>query len=253
MVSLFNVATRSSYIDTEKIPIKFCLTIFAFFNSSLMLLVLTNALGQAVFWLPPVIVATMCWIDLEFQIGRTGGKIAAFLTGACLLLPLLQQAEQLAVVLLTWNRRSTGALTAFVKRTIPVGSVVYGPIRGYFYPVELSGDQYLYPFEQTTPGLYSERRASAAAKLDEEICSHRTYAMWPKTDPLHHPQEQTMPEELRERLQVPLGEFDQPAVAQWKNVLLQRMGEIGGKYGFPDAVIYSLNTEACGKDGRNFR
>jgi hypothetical protein len=253
VVSLFNVATRRSYIDTEKIPIKFCLTTFAFINSALMLLVLANALGQAVFWLPPVIVATMCWIDLGFQIGRTGGKIAVFLTGACLLLPLLQQAEQLAVVLLTWNRRSTDALTAFVKRTIPVGSVVYGPIGGYFYPVELSEDQYRYPFEQTTPGLYSERRASAAAKLDEEICSHRTYAIWPKTDPMHHPQEQTMPEELRERLQAPLEEFDQPALAQWKNVLLQRMGEIGGKYGFPDAVIYSLKAEACGKDGSNLR
>jgi hypothetical protein len=253
MISAFNLATRSARIGTEKIPIKLCLTIFAFINSSLMLLVLANALGQAVFWLPPVIVATMCWVDLESQIGRMGVKVAVFLTGACLLLPFLQQAEQLAVVLLTWNRRSTTALTAFVKRTIPAGSVVYGPIGGYFFPVELSGDQYLYPLERTTPGLYSERRAAVATKLDEEICSHHTYAMWPKTDPVHNPQEQAMPEDLRERLQTPLGEFDQPAVAQWKNVLLQRMGEIGGKYGFPDAVIYSLNTEACGKDGRNFR
>lgn len=253
MISAFNLAARSSRVNKEKIPIKVCLTVFAFINSSLMLLLLANALGQAVFWLPPVIVATMCWLDLESKIGRTGARIAVFLTGACLLLPLLQQAEQLAVVLLTWNQRSTTALTAFVKRTIPVGSVVYGPVGGYFYPVEISGDQYLYPFEQTTPGLYSERRASAAAKLDEEICSQRAYAMWPKTDPVHHPQEQTMPEEVRERLQAPLGEFDQPALAQWKNVLLQRMGEIGGKYGFPDAVIYSLKTEACGKDGSNLR
>jgi hypothetical protein len=253
MISAFNVATRSSSFNPEKLPIKLCLTIFAFLNFSIMLLVLANAFGQAMFWLPPVIVAATCWVDWESQIGRTGIKVAVVLTGACLMLPLLQQAEQLAVVLLTWNRRSTTAMTAFVKRTIPLGSLVYGPIGGYFYPVELSGDRYLYPFEQTTPGLYSEPRASAAAKLDEGICSHHAYAMWPKKDPVLQPQEQPMPEELRERLQAPLGEFDQPALAPWKNFLLQRMGAIGGKYGFSDAVIYSLRTDACGKDGRNLR
>lgn len=253
MISAFNVATRSSPFDPEKIPVKLCLTIFAFLNFSIMLLVLANALGQAMFWLPSVIVATMCWVNLEPKIGRTGAKVAVVLIGACLMLPLLQQAEQLAVVLLTWNRRSTNSMTAFVKKTIPLGSLVYGPIGGYFYPVEASGDRYLYPFEQTTPGLYSEPRASAAAKLDEGICSHHAYAMWPKKDPVQQPEAEPLPEELRERLQAPLAEFDQPTLAPWKSFLVQRIGAIGGKYGFPDAVIYSLRPAACGKDGRDLR
>jgi hypothetical protein len=248
VMAFVNLATRSASIDRQKIPIKVCLTAFAFCNSALMLLLLANALGQAVFWMPPMVVAAMCWTDVDWQSGRTGAQIATLLTGACLLLPLFEQAEQLAAVFLTWNRRSTTAMTAFVRNTIPAGSVVYGPIGGYFYPVELAGNEYLYPFEQTTPGLYSERTASIAAKLDETICSRRTYAMWPKMDPVHHPQQEPMPEDLRKRVQAPLGEFHQPVLPQWKDALLQKMGEIGGKYGFPDAVMYALGNDACGKD-----
>jgi hypothetical protein len=88
---------------------------------------------------------------------------------------------------------------------------------------------------------------SIADKLDEEICSHRAYAIWPKLDTVHHPQQQPMPEALRERLQGPPAEFEQPALARWKDLLLQQIGDVGGKYGFPDVVLYSLKSDRCGR------
>ncbi len=228
-------------------PLKYFLVFFASINFALMLLTLTNALGQAMFWLPPVVIASMCWIDWESLREAGVAQISALLIGLCLLLPCLEQVEQTAAVILTWNRRSTAALTAFVARTLPAGAVVYGPIGGYFYPVELSGHQYLYAYEQTTPGLYSDSKMSIGDKLDEEICSHRTYAMWPKPDTVYHPQQQPMPEALRDRLQGPLAEFEQPPLARWKERLLQQMGDVGGKYGFPDVLLYSLKSRRCGR------
>jgi len=166
-----------------------------------------------------------------------------------LLLLFFQEAEQMASVMLTWNRRSTAGLKAFVETTVPNGAVVFGPIGRYFYPVELSGRQYLYVYEQTTPGLYSEPRGSVADKLDSEICSHPAYAMWPKPDPLHQPQEEPMPEVLRERLLPKAGEFDQPPLSPWREKVLNNIGPIGGKYGFPDATIYPLRSlDNCEKN-----
>ena len=231
---LFNTTAQKCHTDPEKRPAKLFLTIFAATNLILMLLVLANTLGQATFWLPPIVCAVMCWIDWEPHRKRRATAVALSLTALCLLLLFWEEAEQAAVVALTWSRRSTVALTEFVRRTIPPGAVVYGPVGGYFYPVELSRDQYLYPYERTTPGLYSKTEASAGDRLDERICSHRSYAMWPKPDPAHHPEMQLMPEALRERLRGPVAEFDEPALAGWKNLLLKKIGGVGGKYGFPE-------------------
>ena len=158
---LFNVTARKFRADPGKRPAKLFLTTFASMNFMLILLVLTNALGQATFWLPPVVCGAMCWIEWEPHRKRRVKAFALFLTALCLLLLSLEEVEQAAVVALTWNQRSTVALTDFVRRTIPPGAVVYGPVGGYFYPVELSGGEYLYPYERTTPGLYS--------KTDESI------------------------------------------------------------------------------------
>ena len=61
--------------------------------------------------------------------------------------------------------KKTGDLKAFVDTTVPKGATVYGPIGGYSYPVELSGRQYLYTHEQTTPGLYSVGRNPIGTSL----------------------------------------------------------------------------------------
>ncbi len=51
-----------------------------------------------------------------------------------------------------------------------------------------------------------------------------------------------MPDALRDRLANKVGEFHQPPLASWKERVLGRIGEISGKYGFPDAVVYSLKS-----------
>jgi hypothetical protein len=57
-----------------------------------------------------------------------------------------------------------------------------------------------------------------------------------------------MPAALRERLHNSVAEFDQPALSAWRHQLLTDIGEIGGKYGFSDVVIYSLKSQHCGED-----
>jgi hypothetical protein len=66
--------------------------------------------------------------------------------------------------------------------------------------------------------------------------------IWWKLDPIHQPQEEPLPAAVQDRLDTKIGEFDQPPLAPWIERVLGRMGEIGGKYGFPDAVVYSLKN-----------
>ncbi len=243
LISVYGALTEpGSRPGSGRLPFKVFLTLFAAANISLMILLVANPLGSAAFWLPPAVAALTCWVDWEFARNRSLGMVSVFVVGICLLLLLVQEAQQMAAVVLTWNQRSTPDLKAFVEKTLPEKAVVYGPIGGYFYPVELSGRQYLYVYEQTTPGLYSEPRGSVGDKLDSEICTHPAFAMWPKPDQLRSVQEQTMPDALHHRLQNKVGEFDQPPLTPWREKMLARIGEIGGKYGFSDAVIYSLKS-----------
>jgi hypothetical protein len=225
-----------------KLPLKLFLTFFAVSNLFLMLLLLANSLGQSPFWLPPALAAFTCWIDWSFSRDRKLGVVTITLIGVCVLLLVFQQVEQSASVILTWNRRSTADLKAFVDTTLPKGATVYGPIGGYFYPVELSGRQYLYTHEQTTPGLYSVSRNPIGERLDAEICSRPTYAIWPEPDGVYPLEVEPMPDALRDRLAEKVGEFHQPPLASWKGRVLGKIGEISGKSGFPDAVAYSLRS-----------
>ena len=227
---------------SAKLPLKLFLTFFAVSNLFLMLLLLANSLGQSPYWLPPALAAFTCWIDWSFPRDRKIGILTLGLVAICVLLLVFQQVEQSASVILTWNRRSDGDLKRFVEETVPKGATVYGPIGGYFYPVELSGRQYLYTHEHTTPGLYSEPQGPIGDKLDAQICSGPTYAVWPKPDVVYHPQEEPMPDALRDRLLERIGEFHQPPLASWKELVLDKIGDINEKYGFPDAVVYSLKS-----------
>jgi hypothetical protein len=248
IVALVGAFARNQSVDLAKLPLKVFLTVFAATNSVVMVLMLANSLGQTPFWLPPAIVATMCWANLEHLRSRWRTRFSVVLIVISLLLLSVEEAEQAAVVALTWDRRNTTSLTAFVRKNIPPRSSVYGPIGGYFYPVEFAGSQYLYPFEHTTPGLYSETWAKAGHELDKTICSRPSYAMWPKADPISHPESPTMPDALQKHFGRKVAELDQPPMTAWKVQLLQRMGPVGGKYGFADVVIYSLRSNRCGKD-----
>jgi hypothetical protein len=248
IVALVGAFKRNRSVDLAKLPFKVFLTVFAVTNLVVMLVMLANALGQTPFWLPPAIVATMCWAGLQHLPTRRWARLSTVLIGVSLLLLSVEEVEQAAVVALTWNQRNTAPLAAFVRQNIPAGSRVYGPIGSYFYPVESTGSQYLYPFEHTTPGLYSEPRANIGDKLDKTICSHPSYAIWPKPDPIRRPAPPIMPDALHERLGQKVAELDEPVIAAWKVPLLERMGPVGGKYGFSDAIIYSLRSDYCGKD-----
>ena len=236
------IAQLTSRVYPAKLWLKVFLTFFAIVNLALMLVLLANALGQAVFWLPPAVAAFTCWVNWEFPQDKKLGVVVISLMGICVALLLFQEAEQLASVVLTWNRRSTDELRKFVEVNVPNGATVYGPVGRYFYAVELSGHQYLYTNEHTTPGLYSETRIPVADTIDAQICSHPTYGIWSKPDPIHQPQEEPLPAVLQDRLNAKVGEFNQPPLSAWRERVLERFGEIGGKYGFPDAVIYSLKS-----------
>jgi hypothetical protein len=243
LIFMYGTTTQlRSRVYPAKLWLKVFLTSFAIVNLAVMLVLLANALGQSVFWLPPAVAAFTCWVNWDFPQDKKLGTVCISLMGICIALLLFQEAEQLASVLLTWNRRSIDELRRFVEGNVPKGATVYGPVGRYFYAVELSGHQYLYTHEHTTPGLYSETRSPIAEKLDEQICSDPTYAIWSKPDPIHQPQEEPMPAALRDRLNTKVGELNQPPLTARRERVLGRFGEIGGKYGFPDAVIYSLKS-----------
>jgi hypothetical protein len=235
--------------DHSETPFKIFLTLFAAFNLSLMLLLLAQALGQSAYWLPPATIAAMCWFDWGLLKAKGLRPILGVLVSACLLLLLFPYVQQMTAIVLTWDRRSNDDLTAFVRRTVNKRAVVYGPIDGYFYPVELAGADYLYLSEHARAGRFSEPHASISNKLEEEICAHPTYAIWPNPDPVRQPEEEPMPDVLRERLLPKAGEFDRPPLSPWREKVLNNMGPIGGKYGFPDATIYPLRSlDNCGKN-----
>lgn len=248
IVALLGALKRDPNRARTILQLKLFLTVFAFANMFLMLLVLANALGQTPFWFPPAIAAFMCWADFQSLRARSRNRVSIVLVLVALLLLSVEAAEQAVTVALTWNRRNTVALTAFVRQTVPSGSTVYGPIGSYFYPVELSGSQYLYPFEHTTPGLYSKPAPDAGSKMDARICSYPAYAIWPAGDRSEHPETQFIPGMLRERLNQKVAEYDQPPLPKWKTWLLQRMSAVGGKFGFPSVSIYTLRAIHCGKD-----
>lgn len=89
-------------------------------------------------------------------------------------------------------------------------AVVYGPASGNFYPVEMAGAEYLWLSERARAGRYSEPHASISDKLEQEVYTHPTYAMWPKPDTAHQSEQEPMPEVLREHLLPKSGEFNQP-------------------------------------------
>ena len=52
-----------------------------------------------------------------------------------------------------------------------------------------------------------------------------------------------------QRLLPKAGEFDQPPLSPWREKVLNNIGPIGGKYGFPDATIYPLRSlDNCEKN-----
>ena len=242
------IARRKPLEEDEKTLPRAFLGLFAASNLVLMLLLLSQALGQSAYWLPPVVIATMCWFDWSLIRVGPGRPVVAAATFACLLVLALGDIQRLAPIMLTWNRRSNANITAFVRQTLKSNAVVYGPVSGDFYPVELAGATYLYVAENARAGRISEPRASVADKLEESICTHPTYVIWPEANSADEIQQEPMPGALRERLQSKAGEFKQPPLSRWQEKLVDNIGLVIGKYGFPDTVIYQLKSlRGCAK------
>jgi hypothetical protein len=220
-----------------------------------MLLLTRGSLGLSGFWLTHVVIALMCWFDGRSLAATRLGALAATFVSAALLILVFQAARQVVAIVLTWSRRSTAGLTAFVQQRVPERAVIYGPIDGYLYPVEIAGRAYLYLYEQerlVLPWLPANPHSNAAIpvtqELDDQICTQPAYVIWPIPDPLRQPQEEPMPETLRTRLGSKIAELRQPPLARWKETVLQEAGQIGGKYGFPDVAIFQLRSLGdCGK------
>jgi hypothetical protein len=256
LASICNVASRwSSAYSNGKLPIRAFLALFAVSNLTLMLLLTRGSLGLSSFWLTPAIVAVMSWFcGRSLFLTRTGTAGAAFV-GLAMLILLFQAARQVVAISLTWSRRNDAEVAAIVRRNIPEGAVVYGPINGYLYAVENAKRTYLYLYEQqrqVIPWLPANPHLDAAVPvsrdLDNQICAQPAYVMWPVPDLVRQPLEEPMPETLRARLGLKIAQLHRPPLPKWKEALLGKMGQIGGKYGFPDVAIFQLRGRGrCGE------
>ena len=254
--SLCSALPRLRSASTDgKLLFRVFLALFAAANLVLMLLLTRGSLGLSGFWLTPVVVALMCWFDWSSLAATKLGALAAAFVGVALLILMFQAARQVIATSLTWSRRSNADLTAFVRRSVPRSAVIYGPINGYLYPVEMAGRTYLYLHEQerqVLPWLPANPHLDAAIpvteELDEQICAQPAYLMWPVPDPLRQPFEEPMPETLRARLGPKVAELRQPPLPSWKESLLGKLGQVGGKYGLPDVAIFQMRSPTpCGK------
>ena len=227
---------------------------FAVTNLLLMLLLTRGALGLSSYWLTPVLVALMCWLDWGTVSETKSGAPAAALVGVALLALVFQAARPLSAVLLTWNRRSTANLTAFVRQNIPKNAAIYGPISGYLYPVEMAGRTYLYLYEQERevipwlpPNPHTDPSVPVNEELDEVSCARPTYVMWPIGDELRQSRGTDAPGARSapwpEDIRTPPTPSD-----QMEGEFPGDLGAITGKYGFPDVALFQLKTPGvCGK------
>jgi hypothetical protein len=239
----------------RKLAFRLFLASFAMTNLLLMLLLTRGSLGLSGFWLTPVVVALMCWFDWDSVSETKWGMLAATLVGTALTALVFQAVRPLTATALTWNRRSNGIVAAFVRRTTPNNAALYGPIGGYFYPVEMAGRTYLYLYEQERgliPWLpanpHTDPSVSVNEELDEQSCTQPIYVIWPIDDPARHSPAEPMPKTLQERLGPKISELRQPPLTKWKEGLLHELGGFAGKYGLSDVAIFRLRTSAiCGK------
>jgi hypothetical protein len=254
--SLCRVFSRPSSLHVRhRFVFRVFLGSFALTNLLLMLLLTRGALGLSSFWLTPVLVAVMCWLDGGLASKRKSGALAAPLIGVALLVLVFQCARPVAAVLLTWNRRSNASLSEFVRQNVPTGAAIYGPTSGYFYPVEMADRSYLYLYEQereVIPWLpanpHTDPSIPVNEELDEQSCVQPTYVMWPIDDPRRRSLGEPMPVALEARLGPKISELRQPRLPKWNEGLLEELGPITGKYGFPDIAIFQIRKpEVCGK------
>lgn len=241
------VAVKRSGANAASKATRLFLGALALLNLLQMLALVGRSLSRPEFMLPPIIIAALCWFEWENWRRQRFERLAAAAACTALAVLLLQDLQLGAAVVLSWDRRDPAALTSFVRRTVPRGSTVYGPVGGYFYAVEQAGSRYLYTYEETLEGLKSEPAARIGDKLDGEICADRVYLIWPKADKKYYPEVPAMPEPVRSRVLPESADFHEPDLGAPRNYLLRRLGFTVNKYGYADTAIYRLgNARGCG-------
>jgi len=229
----------------RKRPIRILLALTAFLNLAVMLALLKQAFGDVAYWLPISLAAAMCWLEVPAAERRTTRFSVAGLILASLSIFAVKELRTVAAILISWDQHSETRVTAFVRRTVPRGSIVYGPVGGFFFPVELAGDRYLYPLELTTPGLYSKNPRLTEMKLDETICAHPTYVMWPLLNTLRLAP--GLPRVVITHLGREVGTLEPPPLTAWEKAMLNRIVRDGSGYRSPKVAVYSLRGSVrCG-------
>jgi len=181
---IFAVRQRRAGLDTQ-VTWRVALTVMALANMAVDGLLLSRAISVAIFWLPLLTVSSLCWLDPKFARGSKVDFLIQFLLCLVLLLPGVLDMKRVYSAVKLWKSRDPQILLTEIKENIPAGSIVFGPVGGYFFPVEQSGSRYLYLNEQTTPGLSlgADSPAYRQRSIDFAACVAPTFVVWPRDQP----------------------------------------------------------------------
>ena len=173
--------------------VKIALTVASLVNFAITMLTVSHALGTAIFWFPLLAIMCLSWIDWKaLQIPWLKYSIAVLLCVE-LLIPIVVEAQRGTAAFQLMRSGKSRTLAALIHASVAPGSVVIGPVGGYFFQVEQDGSRYLYIEEQTTPGLSSNTDSPAYRRhiLDLAACSRPAFVLWPRTGP-----QATLPTEI---------------------------------------------------------
>ncbi len=150
-------------------------------NLAAMLLLVAGALNAPTYWAFPLEIGALLGCLQPLTSRRL--KLATGLGLALAVLLAMVRLAREVPAFAQWRRRDPDVRARIFGRTIPAGSIVYGPVGQYFYPVLQNGSEYRYVVERTTGGLLS-----AAGELDRPssliaACQHPAYLAWPVDEP----------------------------------------------------------------------
>lgn len=160
------------------------LSVMALANLGISVLVVSRLLGYAIFWLPFLPVVSFCWISWDTL--RLSGMRYLIASLICLevMLPTVLEVERIHTAIKLWKSRDPQILLGEIRKYIPPGSIVFGPIGGYFFPVEQSGSRYLYLEDDIMPGLIVDDDSSTYRReaINAAACTAPTFTVWPRSD-----------------------------------------------------------------------
>ncbi len=172
-------AQRRRHAEAAK-GLRVTLTTITLANMVMSLLLTSRFLSYAIFWLPLLAVSSFCWISWECTWGLTRRFVVASLVCLELLLPATLEIARMRAATKLWKGRDPQILLAEIRSHVPAGSIVFGPVGGYFFPVEQSGSRYLYLEDDILPGLDAGADSSVYRQLalDAAACTAPTFAVW---------------------------------------------------------------------------